>query len=132
MRQLSVLVLGNSGYQVDTTADRAAAWHGLKTNRYDLLITDLSMPSLSGTEFVEKVRLARPALPVIIVTRGLPPQDVTPYADSASTVALLKPSTMVDLLGTVSEVLLGAGRDSRQTALDANNDTHPSIKGSSA
>ena len=37
------------------------AWHILKINNYDLLITDQNMPKVSGVELVRKLRAARMA-----------------------------------------------------------------------
>ena len=66
--------LSRSGYQVDTANDGAAAWLALSVDSYDLLITDNSMPNLSGVELLEKLRAARMAMPVIMAT-GTPPSE---------------------------------------------------------
>ena len=37
---------------------------------YDLLITDIVMPEVSGWEIIKRVRLERPALPIIAISGG--------------------------------------------------------------
>jgi DNA-binding response OmpR family regulator len=71
-RQLSVDVLASVGYEVDAAVDGAAGWEALKANHYDLLITDNKMPKMTGVELIEKVRLTRVGLPVIMATSSLP------------------------------------------------------------
>ena len=58
-RRLNTEVLNCSGYQVDAAEDGAVGWEAIQANRYDLLITDNSMPKLTGVELVKKLR-ARP------------------------------------------------------------------------
>ena len=65
IRRINAQVLVRSGYQVAAAQDGAAGWEALHANDFDLLITDHSMPGLSGLELVKKVRRARMTLPVI-------------------------------------------------------------------
>ena len=105
IRQLNAKVLGLFGYQTETAEDGAAAWEALQTSRYDLLITDNSMPKVSGIELLKKLRSARMALPVIMATGTLPAEEFTrsPWLQPVAT--LLKPFTFAELLGTVREFL---------------------------
>src|SRR4029077_10352056 len=72
IRRLNARVLEQSGYQVDTAEDGAAAWEVLQIKAFNLLITDNDMPKLTGVELVRKLRSARMALPVILATGKLP------------------------------------------------------------
>ena len=105
-RRLNTEVLERSGYDVDAAADGAAAWQALNTDGYDLLITDNSMPKVSGVELLKKLRAARMTLPVIMATAALPEADLFdryPWLQPA--VALLKPYSVEQLLGTVRKFL---------------------------
>jgi DNA-binding response OmpR family regulator len=105
IRRLNAEVLINAGYQVDAAADGAAAWDALCTEQYDLMITDNTMPKLTGVDLLKKLRSARMALPVIMATGTLPKEEFTrhPWLQPAAT--LLKPYTVEALLGTVKNVL---------------------------
>ncbi len=51
-RKLNAAVLTQAGYEVDTARDGAAGWEALQTGSYDLLITDNSMPKVTGVEML--------------------------------------------------------------------------------
>jgi len=105
LRLLSAEVLVHSGYQVDTAEDGAAGWEALHAKSYDLLITDNSMPKVSGVELVKKLRSARMALPVILASGAVPTEELdrNPWLQPVAT--LVKPFSAGQLLETVNEVL---------------------------
>ena len=103
--RLNAVVLSHSGYEVDTAADGAAAWQALNANRYDLLVTDNSMPEISGVELLAKLRAAKMSLPVIMATGTLPEKDVTQHPWLQPDAMLLKPYTSEEMLKTVKALL---------------------------
>jgi DNA-binding response OmpR family regulator len=105
IRQLSAEALTSSGYQVETAEDGAAGWEALQGSNYDLLITDNTMPKVSGVELVKMLRSARMTLPVVMAS-GTPPAEALDGDSSLQLAAtLLKPFTIGELLGTVEKVL---------------------------
>src|SRR5881394_260470 len=105
-RQLNTNILLRLGYEVDSAEDGAAAWEALCADSYDLLITDINMPKLSGVDLLKRLRAARMALPVIMATGSLPPEDFFtrhPWLRPAAT--LLKPYAVEEMLRTVGKVL---------------------------
>jgi len=60
----------NAGYAVDTSIDGMDGWNAARSAEYDLIITDIDMPRMTGIELVTLIkadpRLA--AIPVIIVS----------------------------------------------------------------
>jgi DNA-binding response OmpR family regulator len=105
IRQLATEMLVHSGYHVVTAEDGAVAWQSLNTDSYDLLITDHSMPNVSGVELLKKLRAARMALPVILVSGAMPTAELNRDPGLQLTATLAKPFTSDELLGTVREVL---------------------------
>jgi DNA-binding response OmpR family regulator len=103
--QLSYEVLVHSGYQVDTAKDGAAGWEALLAKKFDLLITDNSMPKLSGWELVKKIRSAGMTLPVILASGTLPAEELERHAWLQLSAILPKPFSPDQLLKTVKEVL---------------------------
>ena len=57
---------------VAATAERALEW--LATDVYDVVLTDISMPGLSGVELLSHVRQNQPQTPVIIIS-GIQNED---------------------------------------------------------
>ena len=104
-RRLNTEVLLRSGYEVDAATDGAAAWRALNADSYDLLITDNSMPKVSGVELLKKLRGARMALPVIMATGTLPEEEFTRYPWLQPAGTLLKPYTGEEILRMVKKVL---------------------------
>ena len=61
-------ILESEGFEVDTFGDGRTAWDQLRVERYDLVITDLRMPDLSGLDLLAKVRADRLPVGVIVLT----------------------------------------------------------------
>ncbi len=116
IRQLTIEALNLCGYEVDGAEDGAEAWDALNAESYDLMITDNSMPKLTGLELLKKMRAARMALPVIMATSALPTAEFarSPWLRPAAT--LVKPYTIAELLGKANEVLYAANGDDGQIA----------------
>jgi two-component system response regulator PilR (NtrC family) len=57
---------------VAETAEQALSF--LETEHYDVIITDISMPGLSGLELLGHMRQSQPDTPVIVIT-GIQDQD---------------------------------------------------------
>ncbi|PLX71120.1 MAG: response regulator [Denitrovibrio sp.] len=58
-----------SGYcEVVSTSNGAEALEEFKKGGFDLIITDLSMPKMSGFELIYKVKEANPDLPILVTT----------------------------------------------------------------
>lgn len=68
LRMIICKALHSEGYAVDQAQDGEAALEKLKESSFDLLITDLSMPKLSGIELIVRVRETRPDMGCIMVT----------------------------------------------------------------
>jgi signal transduction histidine kinase/CheY-like chemotaxis protein len=98
-------ILASYGYQVLTMNSGQKALEFLTQSqapKVDLLITDLVMPSMSGRELAEHVRLLFPQLPILFSSgyvRSQFPENEFPY--------LHKPFTTEEMLGRVKSVLAG-------------------------
>jgi DNA-binding NtrC family response regulator len=61
-------VLEKEGYEVVTAATGEEALAKMEAEWFDLLISDLKMPGLSGLELLKKVKTIVPSLPCILLT----------------------------------------------------------------
>jgi CheY-like chemotaxis protein len=70
MRSLIAHYLGSVGYAVRTAEDAIDAGHKVLERAPDLIITDISMPYMSGIDFVKALRAddTLPKIPVIFLT----------------------------------------------------------------
>ena len=68
MRMALVQCLHLSGYEVVSAASGGEALELLRTQRFDLLLTDQAMPGLSGLELTDAVSRMHPHMPVVLLT----------------------------------------------------------------
>src|SRR5665213_1493409 len=104
-RQLSVDMLAESGYDVESVNDGAAGWKEIQASDYDLVITDNQMPRMTGVEMIERLRGARIAVPVIMATGNLPTLVFEHNPWLKPDAMLERPFTNGDLLEMVEKVL---------------------------
>ncbi len=55
-------------FEVTHTADPAAALQLAAAGRFDLVLTDVDMPGMTGLELLDALRRIAPALPVAVLT----------------------------------------------------------------
>lgn len=67
-RQMYADLLMEEGYDVDTVASGVEALDFLEKSDYQLVVTDLVMPGMSGIEVLSRVKQRFPTVDVIIVT----------------------------------------------------------------
>jgi LmbE family N-acetylglucosaminyl deacetylase len=105
-------VLNAGGFEVTHELDSEGALGRLHAQQWDLLITDIELPGMSGLELLERVREQVPGLPVAVLT-GNPTVDYAVTAlRGAAAEFLLKPVSRDDLLAKAAE-LIEAGRAAR-------------------
>ena len=73
--------------------------------RYDLLITDHSMPKVTGLEMVKMLRGEDSTVPIIMASAAIPVEELNRNPSLRINAILNKPYTITELLGTVREVL---------------------------
>ncbi|MGV3754777.1 MAG: response regulator [Verrucomicrobiota bacterium] len=105
LRGLGQQVLGRQGYEVDTAADGWEALAALDKRQYHLLITDHSMPGLTGLELMVKLREAGLSLPIVMTSGVCTAAQVPANVRPAITALLPKPFVVTELLDTVSQIL---------------------------
>lgn len=118
--ELNTEVLIRHGFHADAASDGADAWHSLNANKYDLLITDHNMPNMTGFELLKLLHGTLMALPVIMATGSVPRQEFKRYPWLLPSDILIKPYTVAELLGKVTEVLGAPGAAREQLALPSN------------
>jgi LmbE family N-acetylglucosaminyl deacetylase/CheY-like chemotaxis protein len=109
---LSRVLRSRGSFYVTHELDSAGALHRIETEEWDLLITDIELPGMSGLELLDRVRSLVPGLPVAVLT-GHPSVDyaVTALRNSAAEF-MQKPIAADDLVAKATE-LVEAGRKAR-------------------
>jgi PAS domain S-box-containing protein len=96
---LMVELLGGWGLQVVLQRDpvQAAAWLDDPANRLDLLITDHTMPHMTGLALAERVHGIRPGLPVLLYTGNADAVDAADARRHGVRTVLRKPIELQSL-----------------------------------
>ncbi|MDB5313727.1 MAG: chemotaxis protein histidine kinaselike protein [Gemmataceae bacterium] len=70
VREVERQLLAHHGYEVAVAVDGMDGWNQVRAGRYDLLVTDVDMPRMTGLQLVQAVRADEKFrnLPVIIVS----------------------------------------------------------------
>jgi two-component system, NtrC family, response regulator HydG len=67
-RYLTRLLGDRGGFDVTHTLDPATALQRASSETWDLVLTDVEMPGMTGLELLEALRQAAPDLPVVVIT----------------------------------------------------------------
>jgi DNA-binding response OmpR family regulator len=104
-RQLSVDVLVSANFEVDAAVDGADGWEALQAKHFDLVITDNTMPRMTGVELIEKLRFSGITIPVIMATAHMPTLDFIRKPWLRPDVGLITPVSDDELMAAISSVL---------------------------
>lgn len=105
IRQLNEEWLTGEGYQVDVMPDGEAGWEALQLHDYDLMITDNSMPRMTGLELIAKLHSTGLSVPVILASGGLSHKELKWSGGLQPAAILPKPYSKVLLLNAVTGAL---------------------------
>jgi two-component system cell cycle sensor histidine kinase/response regulator CckA len=111
---VAIGMLERGGYAVQGCLGGGAAIAALAQNadRYDLLITDATMPGVDGHEVVARWHETQPGRPVVVVT-GHARDDVPALIGSDGATVVTKPFEADELLAVVRDVLARTGPGAR-------------------
>lgn len=99
--------LENKGYEVEVVTESTEALHLISNapDRFDLMISDLTMPNMSGRELIRQVLQIVPSLPIIVFT-GLKDEGVDEELNRLGVRHVVeKPVVHNELLDAVQQVL---------------------------
>jgi CheY-like chemotaxis protein len=100
VRAVTARMLRSEGHHVEEARDGQAALELIRRRPYDLLVSDLVMPSMGGVDLSEEARKLRPEMPILLVS-GRPLRD-TPDPEGVS--YLSKPFGAAELLQEVTRL----------------------------
>jgi two-component system response regulator HydG len=101
-----------AGFEVAHELDPGDALRRVETEQWDLLITDIELPGMSGLELLERVRELVPDLPVAVIT-GHPSVDYAVSALRGAAAEFMSKPISADDLAAKATRLIEAGRAAR-------------------
>jgi CheY-like chemotaxis protein len=99
--------LEDSGFRVDRASDGLEALERLRQKPYDLIISDLKMPRLDGTQFYHELELTKPEMArrIMFVTGDVAGTDAERFLEESGCRWLAKPFRLKDLLRAAREMV---------------------------
>ena len=107
LAELGREMLDRMGYRADACEDPKTALRRFSEapNRYDLVLTDMTMPGMTGDRLARELRRIRPNLPVVICTGFSERINETRAKEAGAFALLMKPVTLDDLSKTLHNAL---------------------------
>lgn len=115
-RFISRVLEKRGGFRVEHAPSPAAALPRLRAERWDLVITDIEMPDMSGIELLESLRDKAPALPVAVITAHVTAYSAVAALRGRAAEFMQKPLRPDSLMSAVSR-LIERGRGGRASVL---------------
>lgn len=101
--------LKEEGYAVDAAYDGENGLFLAKTNNYDLILLDLMLPKLDGITICKKLREAKIASPIIMLTAKDAVREKVIGLDAGADDYLTKPFAFEELLARIRAILRKKG-----------------------
>ncbi|MFC1891570.1 PAS domain S-box protein [Thermodesulfobacteriota bacterium] len=101
------LMLENLGYKVTARTSSIEALEAFKNdpNGFDLVITDMTMPNMTGKDLAKEIMSIRSGMPIILCTGFSEQIDESRAKEMGISAYLMKPIVMRDMANTIREVL---------------------------
>ena len=93
------------GYAVDIAEDGTRGLDHVESYMYDLVVLDLNLPGIDGTDLLRHIRKARPHVPVIILTARDKIDDKITHFEEGADDYLTKPFSFAELLVRIKALL---------------------------
>jgi CheY-like chemotaxis protein len=113
--RLATRMLTRLGYELEAHTDAAQALEAFRAapHHFDAVVTDLSMPRMSGFDFARALQAIRPDVPIVMASGYLRQEDQDTAAHIGIRALFLKPNT-VEELGRLLRDLLETVRRERE------------------
>lgn len=102
-------IFERAGYRVSTAGDGQEALTILTKGPFDLVITDLWMPSMNGLDLLRSIRAMSPHIPVVIITAFGEWATYVNAMDNGAVDYLSKPVRRKDILAVARKALARRG-----------------------
>lgn len=107
--KLITMILERWGMKVDFALSGKEALNYIKHNEYDLVLTDIHMPDMSGIELTQKIRalkdINKASVPIVAITANIMKDELDHYLKSGMDDYVLKPFRESELFAKLADQL---------------------------
>lgn len=104
-RELIEGLLSEEGYEVVTASSGEEALHVLEREDFDIVLTDLVMPGIDGTQLVERIKERSPGQEIVMVTGVVDVKTAVAAMKQGATDYILKPFDRKALSSSLERIL---------------------------
>ncbi len=105
VREVVSEALEDAGYSVDVAASGWEALELLSGANFDLMFLDIKMPGMSGQQVMDRVKVERPELPVVMLTAVTGRGSEAEFRQRGAVDYLKKPCSMETVVATADRIL---------------------------
>lgn len=105
MRRLLEMNLADQGFTTHAAGDAEAGLKLLNTEKIDLVVTDFKLPGMNGLEFLQAIKRANAALPVVIMTAYGSVESAVEAMKVGASDYVLKPFSLAEMVMVVRKEL---------------------------
>lgn len=122
--------LAEAGHRVSAVGDSLAAFEKVIRDHYDLVITELNLPHMSGIELLKRIRDANQSLPVVVISADAGVSEAVEAMRSGASDFIVKPLTaeMIAIIATQTPSRPFNGirgkQDKKPTIITTNKEMH--------
>ena len=114
IRELLAFDIAQSGYIVDTALDGQEGLQKALENNYDLILLDVMMPKMNGYDVCKNIRIAKPDIPILLLTAKGTIEDKTQGFDCGADDYLIKPFEIQEVLLRIRALLRRGENNQKQ------------------
>lgn len=104
-RELTEGLLGDAGYDVQTASSGEEALHILEREDFEIVMTDLVMPGIDGSELVRRIKERRPDQDIVMVTGVVDVKTAVDAMKQGAVDYILKPFDRSALTDSIDKIL---------------------------
>jgi len=105
LRELMCIMLASNGYTVTACKNGKEGIQYFRSGNYDIILTDLKMPEMSGFEVAEAIRQLDLDVPIALVTANAPSLSSMEVKRFGIDILLAKPFTLKQLTNLVTSAM---------------------------
>lgn len=108
VRESLEVILSMAGHEITLAENGKEGLEKIASGTYDLVITDILMPEVDGTEVIVQTKQKKPSLPVLAISaggNGVSADQALTIASQKANAILEKPFSKEELLGKVDELI---------------------------
>lgn len=111
-------VLEKTGYKVLIASDGVEAVELALANSPDVILMDLAMPRMSGSEAMRRIKAQRPGIAIVIASAILVEADRERFLAAGADEVMIKPLRLSDMLAVVARLVAKRGPHMRAPGRD--------------